>query len=176
MRPRNVLHSRRGRLSAFGIPYISEGIPYGFSATAMVAFMRIEGLSLEQIGGFVAAIFIPWSFKWAWAPMVDIIKLKRFGGRKAWIAGCNVLMILTLMVVAAVDFSEDFTLLLWMIVLNNLFCATQDVAIDSLAISTLKKDERAAGNGYMFGGQYFGIALGGGGSILYPGYGASMLL
>ena len=56
-----------------------------------------------------------------------------------------------------------------MIVLNNLFCATQDVAIDSLAISTLKKDERAAGNGYMFGGQYFGIALGGGGAIFISG-------
>ena len=66
----------------------------------MVAFMRMEGLSLEQIGAFVGAIFIPWSFKWLWAPVVDIVTLKRFGGRKAWIAGCNAMMIGTLMVVA----------------------------------------------------------------------------
>lgn len=161
----NMLHSRKGRLSAFGILYISEGIPYGFTSTAMVAFMRIEGLSLEQIGGFVAALFIPWSFKWLLAPVVDIVKLRRFGGRKAWIIGCTIMMIVTLAITATVDFVEDFQLLLWMIVLNNLFCATQDVAIDSLAVSTLKKDERASGNGYMFGGQYFGIALGGGGAI-----------
>lgn len=161
----NILHSRKGRLSAFGILYISEGIPYGFTSTAMVAFMRIEGLTLEQIGGFVAALFIPWSFKWLLAPIVDIVKLRRFGGRKAWIIGCTIMMIVTLAVTATVDFVEDFQLLLWMIVLNNLFCATQDVAIDSLAVSTLKKDERASGNGYMFGGQYFGIALGGGGAI-----------
>ena len=135
----------------------------------MVAFMRIEGLSLEQIGAFVGAIFIPWSFKWLWAPAIDIIKLKRFGGRKAWIAGCNAMMIGTLLVVASIDFAENFTLLLWMIVLNNLFCATQDVAIDSLAISTLREDERATGNGLMFGGQYFGIALGGGGAIFISG-------
>lgn len=135
----------------------------------MVAFMRMEGLSLEQIGAFVAAIFIPWSFKWLWAPVVDIVTLKRFGGRKAWIAGCNAMMIGTLMVVASIDFAENFTLLLWMIILNNLFCATQDVAIDSLAVSTLRKDERATGNGLMFGGQYFGIALGGGGSIFVSG-------
>ena len=135
----------------------------------MVAFMRIEGLSLEQIGAFVGAIFIPWSFKWLWAPAIDIIKLKRFGGRKAWIAGCNAMMIATLLVVASIDFAENFTLLLWMIVLNNLFCATQDVAIDSLAVSTLREDERATGNGLMFGGQYFGIALGGGGSIFISG-------
>ncbi len=135
----------------------------------MVAFMRMEGLSLEQIGAFVAAIFIPWSFKWLWAPVVDIVTLKRFGGRKAWIVGCNAMMIGTLMVVASIDFAENFTLLLWMIILNNLFCATQDVAIDSLAVSTLRKDERATGNGLMFGGQYFGIALGGGGSIFVSG-------
>lgn len=160
-----MLHSRRGRLSAFAILYISEGIPYGFTSTAMVAFMRIEGLSLEQIGGFVAALFIPWSFKWLLAPIVDIVKLRRFGGRKAWIGACTIMMIATLVVTATVDFVENFRLLLWMVVLNNLFCATQDVAIDSLAVSTLKKDERASGNGYMFGGQYFGIALGGGGAI-----------
>lgn len=160
-----MLHSRRGRLSAFGILYISEGIPYGFTSIAMVAFMRIEGLSLEQIGAFVAALFIPWSFKWVWAPLIDIVKLRRFGGRKAWITLCTAMMIVTLIVAANVDFAKDYRILLWMIVLNNLFCATQDVAIDSLAVSTLKKEERAAGNGFMFGGQYFGIALGGGGAI-----------
>ena len=133
MRSLNILHSRRGRLSAFCLLYISEGIPYGSSSTAMVAFMRMEGLTLGQIGAFVGAIFIPWSLKFVWAPMIDIVKLKRFGGRKAWIAGCNVMMIVTLLVVAAIDFADNFTLLLWMIILNNLFCATQDVAIDSLA-------------------------------------------
>jgi PAT family beta-lactamase induction signal transducer AmpG len=166
---KNMLHSRKGRLSAFGILYISEGIPYGFTTTAMVAFMRIEGLSLAQIGGFVAALFIPWSFKWLIAPIVDIVKLRRFGGRKAWIAACTTMMIFTLIFTAVVDFVADFQLLLWMIVLNNVFCATQDVAIDSLAVSTLKKDERASGNGFMFGGQYFGIGLGGGGAIFVAG-------
>jgi len=169
MRSSNLLDSRRGRLSAFGILYISEGIPYGFTTTAMVAFMRIEGLSLEQIGGFVAALFIPWSFKWLWAPVIDIVKLRRFGGRKAWICICTGMMIITLIFTAVVDFVEDFYFLLWMVVLNNFFCATQDVAIDSLAVSTLKEDERASGNGFMFGGQYVGIALGGGGSIFISG-------
>lgn len=131
--------------------------------------MRIEGLSLEQIGAFVAALFIPWSFKWVWAPLIDIVRLKRFGGRKAWITFCTVMMVITLLVVAAVDFVDDFKLLLWMIVLNNFFCATQDVAIDSLAVSTLRDNERATGNGFMFGGQYLGIALGGGGAIFVSG-------
>lgn len=165
----NLLDSRRGRLLTFGLLYVSEGIPYGFTSTAMVAFMRTERVSLELIGAFVAALFLPWAFKWAWAPLIDLVKLRRFGGRKAWIVFCTTMMIVTLLMTAAVDFKANFQLLLIMIVLNNFFCATQDVAIDSLAVSTLEEEERGRGNGFMFGGQYLGIALGGGGAIFVFG-------
>jgi PAT family beta-lactamase induction signal transducer AmpG len=164
-----MLARRDGRFLAFSILYISEGIPYGFTSVAMVAFMRQQGVSLDLIGAFVAALFLPWSFKWAWAPLIDLIKLHRLGGRRAWIIFCTVMMIITLTVTAMVDFKEHFRLLLAMIVLNNLFCATQDVAIDSLAVSTLRENERARGNGFMFAGQYFGIALGGGAAVFVYG-------
>ncbi len=165
----NLLDTRRGRLLTFGLLYVSEGIPYGFTSTAMVAFMRTERVSLELIGTFVAALFLPWAFKWAWAPLVDLIKLQRFGGRKAWIVFCTTMMIVTLLMTALVDVKANFQLLLIMIVLNNFFCATQDVAIDSLAVSTLEEEERGRGNGFMFGGQYLGIAMGGGGAIFVFG-------
>ncbi len=170
MRSKNLLNTRKGRFFTFGMLYISEGIPYGFTSTAMVAFMRTQGLSLEQIGTFVAALFLPWAFKWVWAPLIDLVKLNRFGGRKAWIIFCTTMMTVTLLITAAVDFVDDFQMLLMMVVLNNFFCATQDVAIDSLAVSTLKEEERGRGNGFMFGGQYFGIALGGGGAVFVFGF------
>ena len=170
MRSKNLLETTRGRFLTFGLLYISEGIPFGFTSTAMVAFMRTEGMSLTQIGTFVAALFLPWSFKWIWAPLVDLVKVRRFGGRKAWIFACTTMMIVTLLVTAMVDFVANYQLLLLMIVLNNFFCATQDVAIDSLAVSTLKEEERGRGNGFMFGGQYLGIALGGGGAVFVFGF------
>jgi PAT family beta-lactamase induction signal transducer AmpG len=169
LRPANLLDTPNGRFTAFGLLYISEGIPYGFTSVAMVTFMRQQGLSLEQIGIFVAALYLPWALKWAWAPAVDIIKLTRWGGRKAWILICSSLMIATLVVTAVIDFAAHFELLLAMIVLNNLFGATQDVAIDSLAVSSLQADERGRGNGFMFAGQSLGIALGGGGAIFISG-------
>jgi PAT family beta-lactamase induction signal transducer AmpG len=170
MRSKNLLETTRGRFLTFGLLYISEGIPFGFTSTAMVAFMRTQGLSLTQIGVFVAALFLPWSFKWIWAPLIDLVKVRRFGGRKAWIFFCTSMMIVTLLVTAMVDFVANYQMLLVMIVLNNFFCATQDVAIDSLAVSTLKEEERGRGNGFMFGGQYLGIALGGGGAIFVFGF------
>ena len=178
MRSSNLLHSRKGRFVAFGALYISEGVPFGFSATAMVTFMRLEGLSIAQIGAFAAAILLPWGFKWAWAPLIDIVKLNRFGGRKAWIVFCTSMMIITLVTMAMVDFVTNYRILLWMVVLNNFFCATQDVAIDSLAVSTLNEDERGTGNGFMFGGQFLGISLGGGGAIYvssFWGFNASII-
>ena len=72
----NLLESRNGRFIAFGFLYMSEGIPYGFATTAMVMFMRLEGLSIEQIGGFVAAVLLPWGFKWAWASLAVLPFLK----------------------------------------------------------------------------------------------------
>lgn len=169
MTQRNLLSTRNGRFLTFGLLYVSEGIPYGFTSVAMVAFMRQQGVSLETIGIFVAAMFMPWAFKWAWAPLVDLVRLDRWGGRRAWIVGCTTMMLVTLVVTANIDPQTDFRWLLVMVTLHNFFCATQDVAIDSLAVSTLEHDERARGNGFMFGGQYFGIMLGGGGAVFVSG-------
>ncbi len=177
MSAKNLLDSTNGRFLTFGILYISEGIPFGFTSTAMVAFMRQQGIPLDQIGAFVGAMFLPWAFKWAWAPLIDLIKLPRLGGRKAWILFCTGMMIVTLGIVAKIDFVANFDLLIAMIVLNNFFCATQDVAIDSLAVHALEENERGRGNGFMFGGQYLGIGLGGGAAIwVYGQYGFDVTL
>jgi PAT family beta-lactamase induction signal transducer AmpG len=166
---RNLLDTRNGRFLTFGLLYVSEGIPYGFTSVAMVAFMRQHGVSLEAIGAFSAALFLPWAFKWAWAPLVDLIRLDRWGGRRAWIIACTTLMLLTLLLLASIDVEQHFQWLLAAVIAHNFFCATQDVAIDSLAVSTLKPDERARGNGFMFGGQYLGIMLGGGAAVFVTG-------
>jgi PAT family beta-lactamase induction signal transducer AmpG len=169
MTPRNLLGTRNGRFLTFGMLYVSEGIPYGFTSIAMVAFMRQQGMGLDLIGAFSAALFLPWAFKWAWAPLIDLIRLDRWGGRRAWIVVCNAMMLVTLLVVANIDAAQHFRWLLAMVIVHNLFAATQDVAIDSLAVGTLEPDERARGNGFMFGGQYLGIVLGGGTAIFVSG-------
>jgi PAT family beta-lactamase induction signal transducer AmpG len=165
MLSRNLLGSRAGRLTTFGILYVSEGIPLGFAAVAMAAYMRRQGLDVAQIGAFVGSFYLPWAFKWAWAPLVDLVKLRRFGGRKGWIVLCQALMIVTLFGVAQVDYARNFDLLIALVLVHNVFSATQDIAIDSLAINTLKEDERATANGFMFGGAYIGQGLGGGGAM-----------
>ena len=161
----NVLGSKWGRLSTFGLLYVSEGVPLGFAAVAMAAYMRREGLDASLIGAFVASFYLPWAFKWAWAPLVDLVTLKRFGGRKAWILLCQALMIVTLYGVSQIDHGANFDLLIAMVIVHNIFAATNDVAIDSLAVNALHPDERGQGNGFMFAGAYLGQGLGGGGAM-----------
>jgi PAT family beta-lactamase induction signal transducer AmpG len=124
MAGRNVLDTKKGRLSTFGVLYVSEGIPLGFAAVAMAAYMRREGMDVAQVGAFVAAFYLPWAFKWAWAPLVDLVGLKRFGGRKAWIVLCQTLMILTLYAIAQIDHSRYFDLLITLVIVHNVFAAT----------------------------------------------------
>lgn len=170
MKQHNLLSTRNGRFLTFGLLYISEGIPYGFTSVAMVTFMRQHGVGLDAIGAFSAALFLPWAFKWAWAPLIDLIRLDRWGGRRAWIIACTTLMLVTLLIVARIDAEQNFSWLIALVILHNVFCATQDVAIDSLAVSTLRADERARGNGFMFAGQYLGIMLGGGMAVFVSGF------
>ncbi|WP_405236174.1 MFS transporter [Lentisalinibacter orientalis] len=169
MSKKNMLDTRRGRLTTFGILYICEGIPLGFAAVAIATYMRRAGVDVAQVGAFVASFYLPWAFKWAWAPVVDLVTLNRFGGRKAWIVLCQVLMIVTLYFVAQLDYTQHFDLLITMVIVHNVFAATCDVAIDSLAVSSLREDERAQGNGFMFAGAYIGQGLGGGGAMFVAG-------
>jgi len=169
MVPKNILQSKNGRLLAFSLLYLSEGIPFGFSAIALATYLRMSGVGLTEIGVFTASLYAPWGFKWAWAPLVDLIKFKRFGSKRTWIAGAQSMMIGTLGIVVFFDYSTNIHLLTALIVIHNIFAATQDVAIDALAIKVLPKNERGIANGFMFGSSYLGQAIGGSGALLIAG-------
>ena len=55
MRLPNLLATRRGRLTAFTLLYVTEGIPSGFATTAIATYMRRQGLDPVAIGAFIGA-------------------------------------------------------------------------------------------------------------------------
>ena len=167
--PKNVLESRRGRLTAFSLLYLSEGIPFGFSAIALTAYLRQSGVGLTEIGLFTASLYAPWGFKPFWAPLVDLVRVSRFGHYRFWIVGAQIMMILTLLLVMVVDPGTNLRLLTILIIVHNIFAATQDIAIDALAVGTLPEKERGVANGFMFGASYLGQAIGGSGALYIAG-------
>jgi MFS transporter, PAT family, beta-lactamase induction signal transducer AmpG len=161
----DLLATRKGRLTAFFLLYVTEGIPLGFTATAIAAQMRRQGLGPAAIGAFVGSLYLPWAFKWAVGPFVDVFSSDRFGRRRTWIFAMQLGMIGTLLVAMGVNFVSQIGLFTAIIFLHNAFGATQDVAIDALAVNVLPEDERGSANGFMFAGASIGQTIGGSGVL-----------
>src|SRR5436190_18031119 len=148
----NLLATRWGRLAAFFALYLTEGIPLGFTATAIATQMRRQGLGPEAIGAFVGSLYLPWAFKWIAGPIVDTFSSDRFGRRRTWIILMQIGMMATLLFALPIDYTKQLSLFTMIILVHNAFCATQDVAIDALAVNVLHEDERGTANGFMFAG------------------------
>ncbi len=166
----NPLNTRTGRLVTFFFLYVTEGIPLGFTATAVATQMRRQGLGPAVIGSFVASLYLPWAWKWLAGPVVDVCYSDRFGKRRLWILSCQLLMVATLMAGVMVDFRTQIGLFTAIILVHNIFGAIQDVAIDALACETLPIDERGVVNGMMFAGAYLGNGVGGAGVLFLKPY------
>lgn len=170
MRLPNLLGTKNGRLSAFFFLYMTEGIPLGFAATAVATQLRRMGVGPAEIGAFVASFYLPWAFKWAFGPLIDVFRSERFGHRRAWIMGTQVMMAATLVSLVFLKLPEQLALFTAILLLHNTFAAMQDVAIDSLACNVLHEDERGLANGLMFGGAATGQAVGGSGVLFLMSY------
>src|SRR3954468_15049722 len=166
----NLLATRRGRLGAFFLLYITEGIPLGFAAIAVATELRRRGVGPAEIGAFVGSFYLPWAFKWAAGPFVDVFRSKRWGHRRGWILFTQIMMVVTLAVLVFVPLPAGLALFTGILLVHNSFGAIQDVAIDSLAVNTLQEDERGLANGLMFAGASIGQAVGGSGVLLLTPY------
>ncbi len=172
MARKNLLKTKKGRLAAFFLLYVSEGLPQGFTGMALSLEFKRMGMSGAALGVFAATLVMPWTWKWLLGPFVDNLHFKRFGHRKQWIVTSQIGMLLTLCL-AMYYFPTmqngqmlGMSLFTSLLVIHNVFAATQDVAIDGLACTTLAEEERGIGNGLMFAGAQLGAAVGGSG-VLY---------
>lgn len=173
MRPfPNLLATRLGRLTAFFFLYVTEGIPLGFAATAVATQLRRQDVGPAEIGAFVGSFYLPWAFKWAFGPFIDVFASERLGRRRGWILGTQLMMIITLLACMGLTLPAQLGALTAVLLVHNSFGAMQDVAIDALAVSTLHEDERGLANGVMFAGAAIGTAVGGSGVLfMMPAFG-----
>jgi MFS family permease len=145
--------------------YFAQGLPFGFQVTALPAYLRASGVSLVGIG-FLGLLSFPWMAKALWAPLVDRYSSARFGRRKTWIVPAQTLLMIACALAALVPPDRGLFTLLALVFLMNLFAATQDIAVDGLAIDMLSIEELGAGNAVQVVGYKLGM-LAGGGLLVY---------
>ena len=153
----------------FGCLYFSEGAPIGFIWMAMPTRLKVSGISTEEISSLMAILVLPWTFKFLWAPLIDLLQGSRWTLR-SWIVTAQTVMGLTLLPLLWLDPVADFRLLGLCLLTHAFAAATQDVAIDALCIAQTHPLERGSINGWMQTGMLLGRALLGGGALVIGAY------
>src|SRR3990172_2837005 len=116
--------SLRRTLGVIALVYVVEGWPMGVFRDVWPVYFRDHGVSLQTIG-YLSGLYIAWSLKVLWSPLVD-----RFGERRSWITGA--LLVMAAALAAMAWRAPQPGALLWLVL--AVFCAasaTQDVAIDA---------------------------------------------
>jgi PAT family beta-lactamase induction signal transducer AmpG len=159
------------RLFTLCVLYVAQGIPWGFMAITLPSYLAGHGLDAAAVGSALAMTTLPYSFKWAWGPIIDTFTIPSLGRRRPWIVFAQGMMALTAGALILIpDLTADLDALAWMILIHTVFNSMQDVAVDALAVDLLEEDERGRANGLMYASKYAGGVIGGAGLATVIGW------
>jgi PAT family beta-lactamase induction signal transducer AmpG len=140
--------------------YFAQGIPYGLMNIAVPAWLASQGVGAGQIASFLAVIILPWAFKLLSGPLMDRYQFPPMGRRRPWVLGAQLGMTLSFFSLVLVDNpAEQVGLLTLLGLFINVFAATQDVAVDGMAIDVTPVDEQGRLNGFMVFGKAIGWGI-----------------
>ena len=158
----SLVESKMRRYVSLCILYVAQGLPSGFANVAFGAFLVTNGIAVEQIAILFATVYLPWTFKFIWGPVIDMIRFPQFGIRRPWVLFAETGMIVSLATLLFVpDLVASIQLVTILLFIHNLFASLQDVSVDALAVDILEPDEVATVNGLMFAAKRGGIIFGG---------------
>lgn len=148
--------TRPRKLALLAILYAAQGMPLGFQVLALPLHLAEARVSLSVVG-FTGFLAVPFFLKFLWAPIVE-----RTGRRTPWLVAMQ-LALLALCVAGALSPPEDdLVRLALVILLMNFAAATQDIAVDGIAVDLLRPEELGLGNAAQVGGYKVGMMLAGG--------------
>lgn len=158
-------------LAVIVILYLAHALPLYFYNVALPAILRSQGIDLRWIG-MLSLLYLPWAFKFLWAPWVDRHYLPTLGKRRTWLWLTQAGLVAGVLTLASTTLGQS----LWAFVLIGLwistFAATQDIAIDGYTVESLSASEHRLGSMAQSIGVALGSLLGGAGILwLYQWHG-----
>ena len=128
---------------------ISSGFPFALLAATLTQRLSEAGIEKKSISAFALALLI-YSFKWAWAPLIDRIRLpgsRRFGQRRSWLWLCALLVAGAVTVLGLADPANDIQSVVIGALLLGFAGATFDIVIDAYRIEVLEPRQLGVGSG-----------------------------
>src|SRR5581483_12298730 len=126
----------------------SSGLPLILVGSTLQAWMTQSGIDVRTIGLF-AAVGIPYSIKFLWAPLVDALDIpvlsRLMGRRRGWLLFTQVWLIVTILLLSMGDPATSALTVALGALSVAAASATQDIVIDAFRIESLPENEQAAG-------------------------------
>ncbi|MEO0410561.1 MAG: MFS transporter [Pseudomonadota bacterium] len=140
---------------------MAHDLPNALTATMVpTLFVKKLGLPIEYIGLFFLPFLIT-ALKWLWAPIVDNHYSAAFGRRRSWLAPLTVCVALTYIAIGTVEPSlEMLGIIVALLMLKQVFYATQEVAADAYVVENLQPRERNFGSAVVWLGKEAGQIVG----------------
>ena len=142
--PADPYRSRRVRVRA--LLGFSSGVPLLLTGQTLGAWMLVADVDLTTIGVF-SLVGLPYTFKWAWAPLVDRYRLPFLGRRRGWLLVLQLALAVAIATMGVLDPRASPGALATMAALVAFLSATQDIVVDAFNADTLRPHERAAAGG-----------------------------
>jgi predicted MFS family arabinose efflux permease len=149
-------------LGTLSVLYVTQYLGIGFITVGLVAILRDGGTSLDtlallQFGGLI------WPIKFLWAPLIDRYGSARRGHYRSWLLVLQTAMVLALLaLIPFTDPAADLGPVLAVCAAYVFLSATQDIAVDAVAVRLLSDRQRGHGNGIQIAAGYAGTVIGGG--------------
>jgi predicted MFS family arabinose efflux permease len=131
---------------------------------ALPTRLRAAGIPIDDVTALSALLTLPWAVKFLWAPGVDALRSSGVPLRRS-IFVAQLAMATTLVPLVFVELPQGFAWLVGALLVHAVCAATQDVAIDALAVASLPGSERGTATGWMQVGMLLGRAVFGGAAL-----------
>jgi PAT family beta-lactamase induction signal transducer AmpG len=147
----------------------ASGLPLMLVLRTLSAWLLEAGVDIGTIGlfGFVLA---PYTFKFAWAPIMDRLPLpvltRRFGRRRGWLLLTQACLIAAIFGLGQTEPGADLYLTVLMAVLVAFCSASQDIVIDAYRIEILDEEQLGAGSANVVTGYRIGMWAASAGALL----------
>ncbi len=145
----------------------SSGLPLALVVSTLTLWLKDSGIALATIGA-LSLVKTPFSFKWAWAPLVDRVKLpflSRLGQRRSWAILSQITLFFGIMGMACVNPINSLNVLVIFAFIVVLSSATQDIVLDAYRIDIFNKDEQAGSVAVFTLGYRIGMIFSGAGAL-----------
>ena len=123
----------------------TSGLPLYVLIQLIPAWLRTTGVDLSTIGLF-SLIALPYTWKFAWSPLLDRFALPGLGRRRGWMLLTQIVLLCSIAALGSFNPEQSLQMIIYVVIAITVSSASQDIAIDAYRRELLADDELGTGN------------------------------